>query len=115
MTVPLKQALDAIVMMNAHETRKVRDMADAHLRDLDQSTTSWGRAVHFEAALDTCRTCGTIRANHEHELAGSGGNVPVHSFQDEGAELQRGLEVAVERERERLDGADDDFGERAGP
>lgn len=60
----------------------------AHLRDLEPPNSA------------KCNLCGVQRAGHGSE---------THIFYDprsEGAELQRGLEVAVERERERLDGPD---------
>ena len=89
MRSPHEQILDLVVKMDARGARKVRDMADAHLRDLDAENCriAYNAApAHVEFTVDVA----------------------------EGAELQRGLEAAVILERERLDGPDDDSEEPTG-
>lgn len=90
MKSPLMQALDALVRMDAHDARKLRDMADAHLRDLEAGPTR--------------------RYDHLPEKPGWWTFKARRLSSTEGAELQRGLEAAVVREQERLDGPDEDYG-----
>lgn len=131
MRSPLIQILDTMVKLDAHDTRKVRDMADLHLRDLEGVR---------DKSQDRCEVCFVLRSDHHGE---NFGGYVRHSFRSppqqvtappestclrcggdwadakhtgglcqnpvmEGAELQRGLEAAVVRERERLDGPDDE-------
>lgn len=98
MRSPLMQVLDAIVMMDAHDTRKVRDMADAHLRDLEGPNPDAGYDAQCEA-----------KADDDNYMDWRTGLNQLRRFKEEGAELQRGLEAAVLRERERLDGPDDAY------
>ena len=60
-----------------------------------------GRTAHLprRGLSDPCKNCGTMRANHW--------NLPkCRRFVDEGAELQAGLEEAVRRSTEAVDGPD---------
>ena len=105
MRSPHEQILDLVVKMDARGARKVRDMADAHLRDLDAGEPAV--IQHLRRAL--CQRCG-VDVDIHHLWGGK----PPHAFVDEGVELQAGLEAAVILERERLDGPDDDGEEPAG-
>ena len=78
----LERILNMAVRMDAHDARKARDIFDGRLRELDPEGMTPDGPVHV-IDLDKLQRQRT-----------------------EGAELQRGLEVAVERERERLDGPD---------
>lgn len=116
MKSPLMRILDAMVKLDAHDTRKVIDMADAHLRDLEECKVCHGEVGHrvncpegiafdhregaeFQRRVEGLRQPACTRCGEE------GHSVREHDFV-EGAELQAGLEAAVVRERERLDGPD---------
>lgn len=105
MRSPHEQILDLVVKMDARDARKVRDMADAHLRDLEE-------APHTEGLDPECAVCTITRARHSplspFRLDGAELQPDSLFANDQGAELQRGLEAAVISERERLDGPDDD-------
>lgn len=80
----LLRILNMAVRMDAHDSRKARDIFEGRLREL---MSEQQKQIADEVVADYRDDLLTRR---------------------EGAELQRGLEAAVERERERLDGPDDE-------
>lgn len=104
----LQRILNMLVRMDAHDARKVRDMADGRLRELGELKLE---AHLFDAESLPYRQPTAhqpVMSEQQKQIA----DEVVADYRDEllarreGLELQRGLEVAVERERERLDGSD---------
>lgn len=86
----LTDLLVVVVSLDVRQARKVRDMANARLRDLGATTPSPWHQPTAPLSQPACERCGEEgHSVREHEIV-------------EGAELQRGLEAAVEFQRSQV-------------
>ncbi len=117
----LQRILNMVVRMDAHDARKARDIFDGRLRELanfrcdikhpdGEACETWPRTSEEFAAAQRAERDGAELPSANLPLGehppGSVCPPVSHRHRRDGAELQLGLEAAVRREQERLDGPD---------
>ena len=113
----LERILNMAVRMNAHDARKVRDIFDGRLRELDATQASpWHQPTAHTARLEEgCDIChGEVghRINCPEGIAFSSDAPSIK--RREGLELQAGLEAAVRWQRSQVGHGSDEPSEDDG-